>query len=90
MKYPLPVKPVLLEKIGEAIIPKRYVIDEMATGAGYSALCLAPYHWVFNPNEMVWNPQEHHARDLNIYTSQPAKVMDLLRKDCDQKITKRH
>ena len=50
---PLPVKPMLLEKIREANIPKKYVIDEMATAAGYSPLYLSSYHCAFNPTEMV-------------------------------------
>ena len=80
----------MLEKIREANIPKKYVIDEMARllAAGYSALRLPPYHCVFNPTEMVWNQLKHHARHFNIYPGQPAKVTDLIRKFCDQKITK--
>ena len=50
---PLPVKPMLLEKIREANIPKKYVIDEMATAAGYSPLHLSSYHCAVNPTEMV-------------------------------------
>ena len=84
----LSVKPVLLERIREANIPKKYVIDEMAITAGYFFLRLPPYHCVFNSVEMVWNQLNHHARHLNIYTSQPAKVIDILRNICDQKITK--
>ena len=49
----LPVKPMLLEKIREANIPKKYVIDEMATAAGYSPLHLSSYHCAVNPTEMV-------------------------------------
>lgn len=37
---------------------------------------------------MVWNQLKHHAWHLNIYTSQPAKVIDLLQNFCDKKITK--
>ena len=87
---PLPVKHVLLEKIREANILKKYIIDSMATTAVYSVLRLPPYHCVFNPIEMVWNKLKHYARHLNIYTSQPAKIIDLLRNVCDQKITKEH
>ena len=76
---PFPAKPVLLEKIHEANIPKKYVIDKMATAAGCSVLRLPLYHRVFNPTEMVWNQLKHHARHLNIHTNQPAKVIDLLR-----------
>ena len=58
---PYPVKPVLLEKIREANIPKKYVIDEMVTAAGCSVDCLPPYHCVFNQIEMVWNQLKHQA-----------------------------
>ena len=50
---PVPVKSILLEKIREANIPKRYVIDKMATTAGCSVLHLPPYHCIFNPIEMI-------------------------------------
>ena len=39
---------------------------------------------------MVWNQLKHHTWHLNIYTSQPGKVIDLLRNVCDQKTTKGH
>ena len=62
----------------------------MATAVGYSVLCLPPYHCLFNPIEMVWNQLKYHARHWNIYTSQPAKVIDLIRNVCDKKITMGH
>ena len=37
---PLPVKPVLLQKICEANIPKKYVVDELALDARYSVRIL--------------------------------------------------
>ena len=50
VEIPLPLhcykKPVLFQKICEANIPKKYVVDEMALDAGYSALKLPPYHCV--------------------------------------------
>ena len=70
---PLPVKPVLLNKIHEATIPKKYVINEMATAAGYSVLRLPHYHHAFNPIQMVWNQLKHHTRHLNIYTKDSGK-----------------
>ena len=88
MPCPLPVKPVLLEKICKANIPKKYFIDVVATVAGYSVLYQSPHHFVFNPIEMVWNQLKHHAQHLNIYTSQLEKVIDLLRNACDKKIGK--
>ena len=39
---PLPFKPILLQKIREANIPKKYVVHEMALNAGYSVLRLPP------------------------------------------------
>ena len=42
-----------LEKICEANITKKCIINEMATTGGYSVLHLPPYHCVFNPTEMV-------------------------------------
>ena len=39
---PLPFKPILLQKIREANIPKKYVVHEMALDAGYSVLRLPP------------------------------------------------
>ena len=76
---PLPVKSVLLEKIREFNIPKKYVIGEMVTTAISSVLLLSPYHCIFNQTKIVWNQLKHHARHLNIYTTQPAKFKDLLR-----------
>ena len=90
IEIPSPLPVVLLEKIREANIPNKYVIDEMVIASDYSVLCLPPYHFVFTPIEIVWNQLKHHARHLNIYTSQPAKVIDLLRNVCNQKITKGH
>ena len=84
IEIPLPVKPVLLVKIREANVIN-YVIDYMATAAGYSVLHLRPYHCVFNPTELVWNHLKHHARHLNFYISEPAKVIDLFRNVWEQK-----
>ena len=39
---PPPFKPILLLKIREANIPKKYVVHEMALDAGYSVLRLPP------------------------------------------------
>ena len=61
MTLPLPVKPVLLQKICEANIPKKYVVDEMFLNAEYSVLRLPPYHFVFNSIEMVWSQLKYHA-----------------------------
>ena len=84
---PLPTKPVLLEKVHEKNIKSEYIIDKMAKEAGYDVLRLPPNHCIFNPIEMVWNQLKHHARHSNIYTSQPAKVVGLLREVCEEKIS---
>ena len=39
---PPPFKPILLLKICEANIPKKYVVHEIALDAGYSVLRLPP------------------------------------------------
>lgn len=64
---PLPFKPVLLEKMCGANIPKKYVIEEMITAARYSVLrlhpiivCLTQMEW-FGTN---WNIM----LDIWIYT----------------------
>ena len=68
---------MILEKICEANISWKYVIGEMVTAVTYFVLHLPPYHCVFNPIAMIWNQLKDFLH-LNIYTSQPAKVIDLL------------
>ena len=85
-----PVKSVLLEKIHEANIPKKYLIDEMASAAGHSVLRLPPCYCAFNPIEMVWNQLKYHTQFSNIYTGQPEKVLNLFVNVCDHKIAKGH
>ena len=51
----------------------------MALDAGYSVLRLSPYLCVFNPVEMVRSQLKNHHRLLNIYSSQPSKVVNLVR-----------
>ena len=58
----------------------------MALDAGCSVLRLPPYHCIFNPIEMVWSQLKHHAWSLNIYSSQPSKVVNVICDVCDQKI----
>ena len=48
----MPVKPVLLQKICEANILKKYVVDEMTLDAGYYVLRLPPYHCVILANQL--------------------------------------
>ena len=80
---PIPTKSVLLEKILIIFknIAKQYVIDSMAEKAGYSVLRLPLYHCILNPIEMAWNQlkYQYHVRHLNVYTSNPSKVVELIR-----------
>ena len=78
---PIPTKSVLLEKILIIFknIEKQYVIDSMAEKGGYSVLRLPVYHCILNPIEMAWNQLRYHVRHLNVYTSNPSKVVDLIR-----------
>ena len=39
---------------------------------------------------MVWNQLKHHTCHLNVYTSQPAKVLNLIQEVCHSKITTEH
>ena len=45
----LPVKPLLVQKIHEANIPKKYIVEEMALDAEYSVLRFSSYQCVFKP-----------------------------------------
>ena len=61
----------------------------MALDAGCSVLRLPLYHCILNPIKMVWSQLKHHAWRLNIYSSQPSKVVKLIPDVCDQKISSR-
>ena len=78
---PIPTKSVLLEKILIIFknIEKQYVIDSMAEKADYSVLRLPLYHCILNPIEMEWNQLKYHVSHLNVYTSNPSKVVELIR-----------
>ena len=78
---PIPTNSVLLEKILIIFknIEKQHAIDSMAEKAGYSVLRLPLYHYILNPIEMAWNQLKYHVRNLNVYTSNPSKVVNLIR-----------
>lgn len=64
---PQPVKPVALQKLCQANISDKYVVDEMATDAGCSVLRSPVYHYISNPNiKMVWNQLKSHANIMSI------------------------
>ena len=77
----IPTKSVLLEKILIIFknIEKQYAIDSIAEKAGYSVLRLPLCHCILNPIEMAWNQLKYHVRNLNVYTSNPSKVVNLIR-----------
>ena len=71
---PIPIKPMLPEKILERNVLKQYVIDSFTKKVGYDVLQLPPYYCVSNPIEMVENRLKCHAFHLNVYISQSSKV----------------
>ena len=71
------------KKIREANIPKKYVADEMVMDGGFSVL-ITGYSTQLN-NGMC--QLEYNVWRLNVYGIQPSKVVNLIGKECDQKIT---
>ena len=86
---PIPTKSVLLEKILIILenIEKQYAINSMAEKTGYSILRLPPYHCILNPIELAWNQLKYYVRQLNVYTSKPSKVVDLIQEICKENIS---
>ena len=86
---PIPTNSVLLEKILIILknIEKQYVIDCMTEKAPYSVLRLPPYHCILNPIELAWNQLKCHVGHLNVYTSKPLKVVDLIQYICKEDVS---
>ena len=86
---PIPTKLVLLEKILIILknIVKQYVIDCMTEKARYSILRLPPYHCILNPTELAWNQLKYHVGHLNVYTSRPLNVVDLIQYLCKENVS---
>ena len=82
-------KSVLLEKILIILkdIEKQYVIDSMTEKASYSVLQLPAYHCILNPIELAWNQSKYHVCHLNLYTSKPSKLVDLIRFVCKENVS---
>ena len=76
---PIPTKSVLLEKILIIFknIEKQYAIDSMTEKGGCSVLRLPLYHCILSPIKMAWNQLKYHVRHLNVYTSNPSKVVKI-------------
>lgn len=72
------INPVLIQKISEANILNKYVIDEIALDGEYPVLRLSTYGCVFNSVEILWSQLKHHAQCLNVYSSQSSKVVNLI------------
>ena len=87
---PVPTKPVLLDLIKAKNIPAQYKVDLIAQEFGFEVLRLPPYHCVLNPIEMVWNQFKSHARRMNVFTSEPAKVVQMIRDVFKEKILPSH
>ena len=86
---PIPTKLVLLEKILIILknIVKQYVIGCMTERARYSVLRLPPYHCILNPTELAWNQLKYHVGHLNVYTSRPLNVVDLIQYLCKENVS---
>ena len=86
---PIPTKSVLLEKILIILknIVKQYVIDCMTEKARHSVLRLPPYHCILNPTELAWNQLKYHVGYLNVYTSKPSNVVDLIQYLCKENVS---
>ena len=86
---PIPTKLVLLEKILIIFknIEKQYVIDCMTEKARYSVLRLPRYHCILNLIKLAWNQLKSHVGHLNVYTSKPLKVVDLIQYICKENVS---
>ena len=86
---PVPTKLVLLEKILIILkdIEKHYVIDCMTEKALYSVLRLPPYHCILNPMELARNQLKYHVGHLNVCTSKPSNVVDLIQYICQENVS---
>ena len=51
----------------------------MMEKGGSFVLRLPLYHCILNPIEMAWNQLKYHVCHLNVYTTNPSKVVDLMR-----------
>ena len=88
-EIPIPTKSVLLKKILIIFksIEKQYVIDCMTEKACYSVLRLPPYRCILNLIELAWNQLKSHVGHLNVYTSKPSKVVDLIQYICKENVS---
>ena len=73
---PIPAKPLLLSLVGEANVPKQYIVDNNAKTSGYSVLQLSPYHCMLHPIEIVWSQTKQHYRRQNIYSNEPSNILE--------------
>ena len=72
----LPAKSLLLSLVGEANVPKQYIVDNNAKTSGYSVLQLPPYHGMLHPIEIVWSQRKQHYRRQNIYSNEPSNILE--------------
>ena len=42
---------------------------------------------ILNPMELAWNQLKYHVGDLNVYTSKPSKVVDLIQYICKENVS---
>ena len=84
---PIPAKPLLLSLVGEANVPKQYIVDNNAKTSGYSVLQLSPYHCMLHPIEIVWSQTKQHYRRQNIYSNEPSNILESIWKVCSTNIS---
>ena len=76
----IPTKSVLLVKTLIILkdIEEQYATDCMTEKTCYSFRRLSLYHCILNLIELAWNQLKYHVVHLNVYTSKPSKVVDLI------------
>ena len=59
----------------------------MTEKARYSVLRLPPFHCILNPIELARNQLKHHVGYLNVNTSKPSNVVDLIQYICNENVS---
>jgi transposase len=79
----LETKVELRERV-KLLIPthKKYELDELALKMGHEVVRLPPYHWQYNPIEMIWTQVRHQVAIQNI-TFKMADVEKLMHEAID-------
>ena len=81
---PVPTRPVRLKRIKLFQVEKEHFVDSLIRRHGHEVLRLPPYHCVLNAIELAWSKLKRTVRRENVFTEQPDKVMQLIKKVCDE------